>query len=79
MLGQSKRPKNVEDDATQPLLTTSQEDIVASERTVFAIEEESDEEGALRDTETTHNVRFDDNVQYITPSLRSTVSSRETG
>jgi sodium-coupled neutral amino acid transporter 11 len=57
-----------------------------SENTLFSIEEDDDdvpETSALEDShprsKPDHSVRFQDQVQVIAPSLRSTIESREAG
>lgn len=87
MFGQSTRTRDrhgtSEGEAREPLLSSSQEDLVAEERVIFAAgDDDLDEDGALdspKDARAEHSVRFQEDVQVIGPPLRSTIHSREAG
>lgn len=88
MFGQTNRTRDRntagEGESRRPLLGGFQEDR-AEERTVFAVDDSSDDEsegiGALspKGDRPDHTVRFQEDVQVIAPPLRSTTSSREAG
>lgn len=78
MFSQPSRKKDSHG-ASEPLLSRTQEDLVAEEREIFAVEDSDDEDSALHRDRTPHTVRFEDHVQVIGPPLRSTINSREAG
>jgi sodium-coupled neutral amino acid transporter 11 len=86
MLGRGGRRNGQTSGDGQPLLQSSHGD-EDSENTLFAIEDEDDDDicetSALEDShprnKPDHSVRFQDQVQVIAPSLRSTIESREAG
>ena len=85
MLGRGGRRNGQIRSDEQHLLQSSHGD-EDSENTLFAIEDDDDdlhETSALEDSHSRskpdHSVRFQDQVQVIAPSLRSTIESREAG
>jgi sodium-coupled neutral amino acid transporter 11 len=85
MLGRGGRRNGQINGDGLPLLQDSHEH-EDSENTLFSIEEDDDdvpETSALEDphprSKPDHSVRFQDQVQVIAPSLRSTIESREAG
>lgn len=84
MLGRGGRRNGQISGDGQPLLQDSHEH--EDSDTLFAIEDEDEdvlETSALEDSHSRskadHSVRFQDQVQVIAPSLRSTIQSREAG
>ena len=82
MLGRGGRRNGQISGDGQPLLQDSHEH--EDSDTLFAIEDEDVlETSALEDSHSRskadHSVRFQDQVQVIAPSLRSTIQSREAG
>jgi sodium-coupled neutral amino acid transporter 11 len=66
----------------QPLLHSRDDEAI--DRTIFSVEDADDEIEATaldsaKSDRTDHNVRFEDEVQVIGPSLRSTLANREAG
>ncbi|KAI0743899.1 amino acid transporter [Daedaleopsis nitida] len=90
MLGRSNRPHGHDDEGgvNQPLLNNSDEDLPAHQNddVLFTVDDEDDEDGSeelLGDVSENDDrrrpaVRFQEEVQVIAPSLRSTTQSRET-
>lgn len=70
------KPKTVDAAASEPLLGQAH-DTVPEDDSVFHLTGSDDD--LHSPPATGHSVRFDDNVNIIGPSLRSTVSSREAG
>jgi sodium-coupled neutral amino acid transporter 11 len=83
MPGQSTHKSTADPEgASEPLLNGSQENLVASDSTIFAVDDDDDSDGGRGSSPkhgTPHTVRFEENVQIIGPPLRSTVQSREAG
>lgn len=82
MFGQSRTRTDTEGEFRQPLLGSREN--VADDHTVFSVGDSDDEIEREQDelavpTKTSHAVRFQEDVQVIAPSLRSTISSREAG
>ena len=92
MLGRSKRARDDhvggEASTTQPLLSSSQDDLHDGSEVLFKLDDEDDadyvEASALGDTDSLtpkskHRVHFREEVQVFAPALRSTGDSREAG
>ncbi|KAI0256086.1 amino acid transporter [Lactifluus subvellereus] len=83
MLGRRGRQNGHVSGDNQPLLDSSREDLsTTTDNVLFAIDDDDDQEtSALEQThprgKEDHSVRFQDEVQVIAPSLRSTLQSRE--
>lgn len=82
MFGQSRTRTDTEGEFRQPLLSSREN--VGDDHNVFSVSDSDDEMGGEHDeladaNRTSHTVRFQEDVQVIAPSLRSTVSSREAG
>jgi hypothetical protein len=88
MPGRGGRNGRVDEDS-RPLLVSSREDLsmtltsTSEENVLFSVEGDDDETSALEDThrrsKADQTVRFEEHVQFIAPSLRSTTESREAG
>jgi hypothetical protein len=77
MLTRLTRTNDQASETEQPLLSDSLDDVESADHTIFAIDDDSGDEEDLPDTPRT--VRFEEEVQVVSPSLRSTVESREAG
>lgn len=89
MFGQSRNRNadSAQGESRQPLL--GGRDPPTDERTIFSVDDSDDDDELLgggrsalatpKNARPDHSVRFEENVQVIAPSLRSTTSSREAG
>jgi solute carrier family 38 (sodium-coupled neutral amino acid transporter), member 11 len=62
-----------------PIPTGSREHLVNEHETIFAVDDDDEDEESALPGDTQQHVRFEETVQYIAPPLRSTIQSRETG
>ena len=91
MPGRGGRQNGRVDEDSRPLLVSSREDLSSTltspstENVLFSVDGDEDEHetSALEDThrrsKADQTVRFEEHVQVIAPSLRSTTESREAG
>jgi len=89
MPGRGGRRNGLVDEDSRPLLVSSHEDLsttlksASTKNVLFSVDGDEDEHetSALEDThrrsKADHTVRFEEHVQVIAPSLRSTTESRE--
>jgi solute carrier family 38 (sodium-coupled neutral amino acid transporter), member 11 len=82
-LSKTRRDRNgvADTEHAQPLLSSTHNRDVATDSTVFSVQDFDDEteETALDSARTDHTVRFQEEVHVIGPPLRSTLASREAG
>ena len=85
MFGQPRTQNQADGDIREPLLNGSRR-VLADDRVVFSVTDDDDdveEDSALnpqsQQQDSARTVSFQEDVQVIGPSLRSTIESREAG